>query len=139
VKKPLIGVKLNEDLLYQILDYAKGQYPNEIMLLARGDTKDGYLTIEEVLAPPFQHNGRDFASINIFYTPFTPSIIGTIHSHPSGALRPSVQDLLSFMGKIMGIAAYPFEDKNDFAFFNRDGGEIPYFVVRSGPFSQKNG
>ncbi len=128
MKKPLRGIMLTQDLLYQILDYAKGMYPKEIMLLARGDRIGSYLYIDEVLSPPFQHNGRDFASINVFYTPFTPSIIGTIHSHPSGALRPSLQDLLSYMGKIMGIAAYPFEGKKDLAFFDRKGNIIPYYI-----------
>ncbi len=128
MKKPLKGIMLSQDLLDQILEYAKGMYPKEIMLLARGDRVGSYLYIDELLSPPLQHNGSDFASINVFYTPLTPSIIGTIHSHPSGALMPSLQDLLSYMGRIMGIAAYPFEGKQDLAFFDRQGNVIPYYI-----------
>ncbi|MFP3219908.1 MAG: metalloprotease [Candidatus Marsarchaeota archaeon] len=135
MKKPLRGVSMDEELVFQVLEYARGQYPREIMLLLRGDRDGEFLRIKEVLSPPLQYNGRDFASVNVFYTPFTPSIIGTMHSHPSGVLKPSLQDLLSFMGKVMGIAAYPFEGKEHIAFFNRDGYEIPLFYSRTQPFA----
>ncbi|MDP7975211.1 MAG: Mov34/MPN/PAD-1 family protein [TACK group archaeon] len=125
---PLKGLLLQDETLEGIMEYAKGMYPNEIILLARGKKVSGYLFIEEVLSPPFQRAGRSFASYAVWSLPYSPSIVGTIHSHPSGALYPSLQDLLQYYGRVMGIAAYPYAGKMNLAFFDRNGNQIPFFI-----------
>ena len=43
------------------------------------------------------------------------SIMGTVHSHPSGNLTPSVADLNHFFGKVFMIIGFPYVDVNNVA------------------------
>jgi proteasome lid subunit RPN8/RPN11 len=52
------------------------------------------------------------------------SIVGTVHSHPSGNPNPSSTDLNHFVGTILMIAAYPFANEKDLAVYSRDGERI---------------
>jgi proteasome lid subunit RPN8/RPN11 len=56
--------------------------------------------------------------------PIDFSIIGSVHSHPSGVARPSVEDLNRSFGKIMMIVAYPFIGKNNVTVYNSSGEQI---------------
>ncbi|MBD3261863.1 MAG: proteasome protein, partial [Candidatus Altiarchaeales archaeon] len=72
-----------------------------------------------------------FASIRWVNVGFDKSIIGSVHSHPSGNAGPSRQDLLYFKktGKIHLIAAHPYKGLGDVACFDGDGNPLDLEVV----------
>ena len=72
---------------------------------------------------------RGFSGFSSFLLPMDLSVIGISHSHPSGALRPSIHDLNHFYGKThQVIAAYPYESYNNIGVFNsRD--KLPHEVL----------
>jgi proteasome lid subunit RPN8/RPN11 len=95
-------------LLDSMLSFARMQHPREVILLLRGSVGRSWITIEENLLPPFASSGRDFAQFSPHMLPIDFSIVGTLHSHPSGSPRPSPTDLNHFYGRIMMIVAYPY-------------------------------
>jgi proteasome lid subunit RPN8/RPN11 len=60
--------------------------------------------------------------------PIDRSILGTAHSHPSGTLRPSVQDLNHYYGRIMIITVYPYQSHQDLGAFDRNGAIVNYNI-----------
>jgi proteasome lid subunit RPN8/RPN11 len=61
--------------------------------------------------------------------PIDFSIVGTMHSHPSGALRPSTTDLNHFYGKIMIITAYPYRSEQDIIVLDGEGNNVNYEII----------
>ncbi len=96
------------DVLEPFLELCKEMYPNENIMLIRGKVKHGTATIEEFLIPPFSTYGDGFSGFSPYMIPFDLSIIGVAHSHPSGNVTPSNEDLNHFFGRIMIIAGYPY-------------------------------
>lgn len=86
-----------------ILGYAMDAYPREGILIMRGKVKGGIVLVDNLLIPPLATHGLGFSGFPRGMIPFDLSIIGIVHSHPSGALMPSVHDLNHFYGKIMAI------------------------------------
>jgi len=123
------SILIRQTLIDSILSYARGVYPNEGILLLRGKIKRDTLMVEENIIPPFATHGADFSSFPLFPLPMDASIVGAAHSHPSGALRPSVQDLNNFYGRIMVIVVYPYRSSRDLAVFNRDGKKVSYQII----------
>ena len=119
-----------------ILSYSTHAYPKEGILLLRGKTEKDEILITEVLIPPLATHGRGFSGFSSFMLPMDLSVIGISHSHPSGALRPSIHDLNHFYGKIMVIAAYPYESYSNIGVFNSHGNKLPHEVL---PDSQHSG
>ena len=103
-------------------------YPNEIILLLSGRIKDDIL-VNEVIIPPFAVRGKNFSEFNPYKLSFDSSIVGLVHSHPSGTLYPSIHDLNHFYGRIMMISAYPFHSIGDIAIFNKEGAVLPFKIV----------
>jgi len=95
----------------------------------RGKVKSDILLIDNLLIPPLATHGLGFSGFPRGMIPFDLSIMGIVHSHPSGALIPSVQDLNHFYGKIMAITAYPFRSYSDIAVFNNHGDKIQFEIV----------
>jgi proteasome lid subunit RPN8/RPN11 len=122
-------VYVDVDLLESLLAYARDMHPHEILLLLRGRTNRNGIYIDEVLIAPSTVQGKGFASFNPYMLPIDSTIIGTVHSHPSGVLNPSVEDLNHMYGMIMMILAYPYRDVNDVSVFNKNGEEIPLEIV----------
>ena len=122
-------VRFQESAANSILSAALQAYPNEAILLLRGKASKDEMRINDVLVPPLATHGRGFSNFPSFMLPFDLSIMGVAHSHPSGALRPSVQDLNHFYGRVMVIAAYPYETYNDIGVFNNQGERIAHEVV----------
>ena len=91
--QPLRSVGFPSDMLEGLLEYAREMHPREIFLLMRGRQVDDTLKVEEFLLPPFAVHAVGFSSFSPWFLPLDPSIVGTVHSHPSGSLQPSVEDL----------------------------------------------
>jgi len=124
-----IPVRIREDLMKLMLQIAKNAHPRECILLLRGEKKRDGIYVEEVLIPPMPIVDEYSAIFNPYLLPMDFSIIGLFHSHPSGDLHPSIEDLNHFYGMIMMIAAYPYESEADIAVFNSKGEKLQLYVL----------
>jgi proteasome lid subunit RPN8/RPN11 len=52
------------------------------------------------------------------------SLVGTVHSHPSGNKTPSDVDFNHFFGRIMMIVGYPYATANDVVVYNMQGEKL---------------
>ncbi len=121
-------VTISQRLFKSILEGAREAYPNEIILLLRGKQKKGRIEITDLIIPPLATKGMRFASFPAHMLPMDFSLIGSVHSHPSGALRPSTQDLNHAFGKVIMIVGYPFLNIENVVVYNHAGGKIPILV-----------
>ncbi len=127
-------VRFEKSVADSILSSAMDAYPREAILLLRGKGGKDEILITDVLIPPLATRGRGFSGFPHIMLPMDLSVMGVSHSHPSGALHPSIHDLNHFYGKIMVITAYPFQSYNDIGVFNSSGERILHEIV---PDSQK--
>ncbi len=120
-------LKVKKELMEGLLVYSRDMHPREIILLLRGKVRED-TEVDEVIIPPSAIHGQGFSVFKSYMIPFDPSILGIVHSHPSGALKPSVYDLNHFYGRIMMIVAYPYQSVADIAIFNGKGQEISFTI-----------
>lgn len=106
---------IKENVLLAFLEAAKNTFPDEFLGFLGGNS--GTKTVEELVILPASF-GKTFSSVQTHLIPIDNSIIGTCHSHPSGAAWPSNADKRTFSatGKIHLIAAFPFMLENVMAF-----------------------
>ena len=124
---PLICVEGH--VIESILDYAKACHPKEGILLLRGKTRKERIIIEEVVIPPLSIHGSGFSNFPLYMLPIDFTIIGTMHSHPSGVLKPSITDLNHFYGKVMIIVAYPYMSEKDIVVLDGEGNKARYEII----------
>lgn len=118
-------VEVSREVLDSIITYALTLHPREGVLLLRGRVERGVIKVEDLLIPPFATRGRGFSAIPLFYLPIDFSIVGTVHSHPSGNLNPSAEDLNNAYGRIVMIIAYPYRGLENLAAYSKDGKRLP--------------
>src|SRR5512136_1035766 len=106
-----LSVSIPRDLLSTILAGAKQLYPRESFLLLRGKKQRDVVTISDLIVAPFAVHGRGFASYPSHMLPMDFSIVGTVHSHPSGNTQPSNVDLNHLFGRILMTVGFPFTDE----------------------------
>lgn len=101
---------------------SKKNHPNEFMAFLASKKKNKVID-EIVVVPTFSDSLS--ASIRTDLLPFDKTIVGTVHSHPSGTSQPSKADLKTFnrTGKIHFIISAPYTLKQLKA-FNFKGGKI---------------
>ncbi len=80
-------------VLDSALASARSSYPNEFGGVLRADPPG---VIGELLLLPGTTAGRRHANFQLYMLPADLSVVGTVHSHPSGALHPSDADLRLF-------------------------------------------
>ncbi len=98
VDAPPLGatpVSVTRRVLDSALASARSAYPNEFGGVLRADPPG---TISELLLLPGTTAGRRHANFQLYMLPVDLTVVGTVHSHPSGALRPSDADLRLFRG-----------------------------------------
>jgi len=122
-------VQFEETVADSVLSAALSAYPKEAILLLRGKVDHEAIRVNDVLIPPLATNGRGFSDFRGIMLPMDMKLIGVAHSHPSGVLRPSIQDLNHFYGRIMVITAHPFQSYNDIGAFNSHGEKLLHEVV----------
>lgn len=137
-KEPLKGAHPNTnlamkvavpgELLDSMLSFAWMQHPQEAILLLRGRVSKDRITIEELLFPPFATSGRGFAQFRPHLLPIDFSIVGTLHSHPSGSPRASPTDLNHLYGRIMVIVAYPYT-RDRVTVYDKQGESVPLEIT----------
>jgi len=79
--------------LSSALASARSAYPNEFGGVLRADPPG---VISELLLLPGTTAGRRHANFQLYMLPADLTVVGTVHSHPSGALHPSDADVRLF-------------------------------------------
>jgi len=124
-----IEVLVPKEIIQMILESAKSLHPKETIFLLRGKARKDKIIISEIVIPPSATYGKGFASLPMFMMPIDFSIVGTSHSHPSGSLALSVEDLNHALGKIMLVAAYPYNSVECLAVYDRRGEKLKLRVT----------
>jgi proteasome lid subunit RPN8/RPN11 len=120
---------LKRAVVDSILSYAQMFHPRESILLLKGKVDKNRITVTDVQIPPLATHGNRFSSFPLHTLPIDFSVIGVAHSHPSGALQPSVLDLNKFYGKLMLITAYPYQSEQNIIILDRKGKQLNYTVI----------
>ncbi len=96
-----------------ISESARSIYPNEFAGLLRVDDERKQIITEIVLLPG-TISGNRHALYQFHMKPVDFSIMGTVHSHPSGSFYPSEADLQLFRryGQVHIIMAHPFSHQS---------------------------
>ncbi|HLY77634.1 MAG TPA: Mov34/MPN/PAD-1 family protein [Thermoplasmata archaeon] len=121
---------ITRNCLDSALACAESSYPNEFGGILRSE-EPGVIT--ELLLLPGTTSGARHANFQLYMLPADRGVMGTVHSHPSGALHPSDADLRLFRhwGRRHLIVGYPFSRGCWRAY---DGtGEETHLSVRDGP------
>jgi proteasome lid subunit RPN8/RPN11 len=124
-------VQLPLNLLRVIYAGAKQLYPRESFLFLRGKKKKGIILINDLVLAPFAVHGRGFANFNPYMISGDFSLMGTVHSHPSGNISPSDTDLNYFFGRILMIVGYPYDGDACIAVYDSNGDRLPLEIVKT--------
>ncbi|MDY0266978.1 MAG: Mov34/MPN/PAD-1 family protein [Methanimicrococcus sp.] len=108
--------KIASDTLDFILASCKASHPREFgaLLEAEGDT-----IINIIYLPGTDSTSRS-VSIKTWMMPNMPHA-GSVHSHPSGAIRPSEQDLIFFRANEVNIIVGEPYTRESWKVFDRNG------------------
>lgn len=95
--------------LKMILEASRETYPNEFSATLRAERG----IINEVVLLPGTLQGETSAILQLHMLPIDFSVVGSVHSHPSGVILPSDADLRLFekFGKVHLIVGAPFDMK----------------------------
>jgi proteasome lid subunit RPN8/RPN11 len=122
-------VELPQDILDAIFAGAKQLYPRESFLLLRGKKRKSVIRVSDLVLAPFAIHGEGFAHFNPYMFSGDFSLVGTVHSHPSGDIRPSHVDLNYFFGRVLMIVGYPFEGEACVVVYDSDGEKMPLQIT----------
>ena len=128
VNTPL-EIVMRRELLDTILEGGKRLFPKEEILLLRGRKDKNRIEITDLLIPPLANRGRGFAQVPLYMMPMDFSVVGMVHSHPSGNVSPSNVDLNHFFGRILMIVGAPFADEQNVAVYDSLGERLPLQVT----------
>jgi proteasome lid subunit RPN8/RPN11 len=118
------SVSIPRSLLDTILAGAKQLYPRESFLLLRGKKSKGTIIISDLMIAPFSVHGEGFASYPSHMLPMDFSVVGTVHSHPSGNVQPSSVDLNHMFGRILMIVGYPYDGERCVAVYGSNSEKL---------------
>ena len=128
----LLYVAIVAELLDMIFESARRLYPKETILLLRGKKKKkDSVEVTELVVPPLASYGHSFASMPLHMLPIDFSIVGTVHSHPSGNVNPSMHDFNHFFGSILMIVGFPFVNESNISVYNSHGEKLILHILRS--------
>ena len=125
-----IIVSLSAELLDSIFESARRLYPKETFLLLRGKKGKGVIQVNDLVVPPLAVYGYGFANLPFHMLPIDLSLVGTVHSHPSGNVRPSTVDLNHFFGRVLMIVGFPFKTSQNVAVYDSKGDPLPLQVIQ---------
>ena len=120
-------VSLKKDARDGIISYCKMKHPNEAVLILRGKSKKGNITIDGLIIPPFSYTDTTFAGFPNSFLPLDTSYVGIVHSHPKGSEKPSITDLNNFFGLVSITVKSPYDDDDIFA-WDSNGHSIPLSI-----------
>jgi proteasome lid subunit RPN8/RPN11 len=126
---PAIIVHIPSNILDAIYAGAKELYPRESFLLLRGKKSKGIIQITDLVLAPFAAHEEGAVHFNPYMFAGDFSLVGTVHSHPSGNNSPSDTDLNYFFGRILMIVGYPYEGKGCIAAYDSNGDKVPIEIT----------
>ncbi|MEO9310483.1 MAG: Mov34/MPN/PAD-1 family protein [Nitrososphaera sp.] len=129
-------VVLKKDARDGILTYCKMKHPSEGILILRGKSKKGVITVDGLVIPPFSYSDHTFAGFPQSFLPLDLSYVGSAHSHPSGSAEPSVTDLHNFFGLVSIIVKSPYEKNEDIFAWDSQGNRLE--IIFEGDDEEKN-
>jgi proteasome lid subunit RPN8/RPN11 len=124
-----LTVSMSAELLDSIFEGAKRLYPKETFLLLRGKKSKNAIRVTDLVVPPLAVYGYGFANLPFHMLPMDFSVVGTVHSHPSGNINPSSVDLNHFFGRILMIVGFPFASAQNVAVYNSHGEKLQLQVT----------
>ncbi len=121
-----MNYRIKKETLQMIMESAKDSYPNEFAAFLRADRN----IIYEIVLLPGTVSGKRSAVYRLYMKPIDFSLIGTVHSHPSGVTIPSPEDLdlFSKTGKVHIIVGFPYRI-TDFSAYDRNGKNIDVEIL----------
>jgi proteasome lid subunit RPN8/RPN11 len=119
-----LKVQIPSNILDAIYAGAKELYPRESFLLLRGKKSKGAIKINDLILAPFAAHGHGEVHFNPYMFAGDFSLVGTVHSHPSGNISPSHVDMNYFFGRILMIVGPPFEGKNCIAAYDSNAEKV---------------
>ncbi len=119
-------VNIKRDLLVGFLELCRIHHPKEFLGILK---IDNYVFTEYIMPPGATTSRRS----GVFFPsrlPMSRDYQGTIHSHPSGNLHPSLQDKNSIFKahKFHFIVGFPYT-LNNVKCYNRNGLELQFKVI----------
>ena len=130
-KKHPVEITIDSSLINDVAQMARSAHPKEMFAFlasSKGERKDKW-HIDEIHLQAYNAS-EDSASVLTWNLPMTTSIIGTIHSHPGGSVRPSEQDLhfYSKLGFVHAIIAEPYTAETT-RFYDKKGTRIEVKIL----------
>ena len=122
-------VFVKQSVVESILSYAQMFHPRESILILKGKIDKNKIVVTDVHILPVATHGRTFSGFPLSRLPIDFSVIGVAHSHPSGALCPSITDLNKFYGRLMLITAYPYQSEQNIIILDRQGNPVKYKLI----------
>ena len=112
--------------LKMIMEASKDSYPREFGAFLKAEHE----IIYEILMLPGTVQGDHHTLFNLYHKGIDFSVVGSVHSHPSGVALPSDADVSMFSntGQIHIIVASPYRI-SDFQAFNRKSEKIDLKVL----------
>ena len=127
-----LTVHIPSNILDAVYAGAKELYPRESFLLLRGKKNKGVISITDLVLAPFAAHEEGAVHFNPYMFAGDYSLVGTIHSHPSGNISPSHVDLNYFFGRCLDYCwSYPFEGKGCIAAYDSNGDKVPIEITAS--------
>ncbi len=120
-------ISIKKDVVEDIIDFAKANYPSEFMAFLKGKFEQKTLFVEGLLYQVFEKSRTSaFTRINL---PVGSGVIGSVHSHPRRS-GPSGQDksFFSRFGGVHIIISYPYK-KEDLMLYDNDGEKIDFNMI----------
>lgn len=128
-KKIFQEVHIDQEVVDDMLDIAKGAYPNEFVAMLQGKVNDEILHIDGLIFLPGETSNQG-AVMNLFMMPLVDESVGSVHSHPGYDANPSGADLHFFSknGLFHLIISMPY-DENSIVAYNSFGERVDFMVV----------
>ena len=120
-----LTVHIPSNILDAIYAGAKELYPRESFLLLRGKKSKGVISVTDLVLAPFAAHEEGAVHFNPYMFAGDFSLVGTVHSHPSGNISPSDTDLNYFFGRILMIVGHPYEGKGCVVAYDSNGDKVP--------------
>ncbi|MHA1819832.1 MAG: Mov34/MPN/PAD-1 family protein [Promethearchaeota archaeon] len=118
-------VLISKDLMKGILKWANDYYPEEVLGLLR--KRNG--VVAEFILPPGFDSSPTMAIFSPNMLPIDTSIVGSVHSHPSGNITPSGADKAMFSRYPLNIIVGPPFNFNCIGCYDREGKPIEFMLV----------
>ena len=122
-------IHVPSNILEAIYAGARELYPRESFLVLRGKKSKGIISITDLVLAPFAAHGHGQVHFNPYMFGGDFTLVGTVHSHPSGNISPSSADLNYFFGRVLMIVGYPFMGNGCIAAYDTNGDRLPIEIT----------